>query len=168
MLSGSVTYGGNMTIHKPTAGLYAGSFDPFHVGHLDIVRQACDVFDEVIVAKGINPAKLNKETFNRHPLPIKRLEALGIRCTTYDTLLVDAIKKWEQVYDVTLVRGLRNGSDLEYEQNIVAFLKGMYPEIKIVAFYCDPINRHVSSSALRDIEKFSQEEYDKYVVKDYA
>lgn len=161
----SEIYGGNMTIHKPTAGLYAGSFCPLHVGHLDIIHQACDMFDEVIVAQGINPQK-ELHTKWVYPLPVKRLEALGIRCTTYETLLTDAIKKWEQVYDVTLVRGLRNGSDLEYEQNLVAFLKGMYSDLKVAAFYCDPLNRHVSSSALRGIKKFSKEEYDKYVIKD--
>jgi len=147
-----------------TLGLYAGSFDPFHVGHLDIVNQALQVFDHVLVAKGVNPEKAN-QIASRYPLPVKFLEdSLGVKTTSYDTLLIDMIKQQEEQYNVTLVRGLRNGADLDYEQNIVAFLRGMYPRIKILAFYCDPKFRHISSSALRGIEKFSQDEYKKYVV----
>jgi len=148
---------------KTTLGLYAGSFSPFHVGHLDIVNQAMEVFEEVIVAQGVNPEKSDK-LVSRYPLPERFLCDLGVKMTTYDTLLVDTIKHWEKSHNVSLVRGLRNGADLEYEQNIVAFLKGMYPQIKVVAFYCDPKYRHISSSALRGIEKFSEEEYKKYVI----
>lgn len=150
---------------KPTLGLYGGSFDPFHIGHLDIVNQAKQVFDVVLVAKGINPTKVGKIEA-RYPLPEKFLASLGVHTVSYNTLLIDQVKKLEEEYTVTLVRGLRNGADLEYEQNLVAFLKGMYPSIKIVAFYCDPKFRHISSSSLRDIEKFSQTEYRKYVVAD--
>lgn len=151
---------------KTKLGLYAGSFDPFHVGHLDVVNQAKAVFDVVLVAKGINPTKFDKGITTRYPLPEGFLASLGVHTASYNTLVVDQVKKLEEEYDVTIVRGLRNGADLEYEQNFVAFVKGMYPSIKIVAFYCDPKFRHISSSSLRDIEKFSKEEYRKYVVAD--
>jgi pantetheine-phosphate adenylyltransferase len=148
-----------------TLGLYAGSFSPFHKGHLDIVYQSLQVFDKVLVAKGINPDKNN--LFD-NPLPVRFLNNMGVLTRNYDTLLVDLIKEWETKYNVILVRGLRNGSDLEYEQNMVAFLKDMYPQVKIVAFYCDPKCRHISSSSLRGIRKFSEREYDKYVVEDIS
>lgn len=145
-------------------GLYPGSFDPFHVGHLDIVHQAIQVFDRVLVSKGVNP---DKHPNNRYDLPFDVLRGLSVQMDEYDTLLTDHIKRWEkEEYDVTLVRGLRNGADLEYEQNLIAFLKEMYPQIKVVAFYCDPKYRHISSSALRGIEKFSYEEFKKYAVLD--
>lgn len=151
---------------KPKLGLYCGSFNPFHLGHLDVLKQAINVFEVVVVAKGINPTKFNKENVTKYPLPEKFLASMNINVISYDTLLVDQVRKMEQEYDVTIVRGLRNGADLDYEQNVVAFLRGMYPQIKIVAFYCDPKYRHISSSALRDIEKFSPEEFRKYVVAD--
>lgn len=151
-------------ITKSRMGIYAGSFSPFHIGHLNIVKQAQLVFDKILVAKGINPEKNND--FNKYPLPEKFLTTTGAITIKYTTLLVDIIKEYECDYNVTLVRGLRSGADLEYEQNFAAFLKSMYPSVKIVAFYCDPVYRHISSSALRGIQKISDMEYKKYVVSE--
>jgi pantetheine-phosphate adenylyltransferase len=147
---------------KPRLGLYPGSFDPFHIGHMNILEQASEVFDKIIVAKGINSDK-TKNT--RYSLPENTFLKMGVGWTSYDSLLTEVVKSWEREYNVILIRGLRNGADLEYEQNLVAFLKGMHP-VKVVAFYCEPQFRHVSSSALRGIENFSDEEYKKYVIKD--
>ena len=150
---------------NPTIGLYAGSFDPFHVGHLSIVKQAIEIFDKVVVAKGINPEKLNKLAEDRFPLPIEALKALHVDTRVYNTLLTELIEELENEYfNVVLVRGLRNGADLEYEQNLIAFLRGIKPNLKITAFYCEPQFRHISSSALRGIRTFSEQAYKKYVV----
>lgn len=149
---------------NPTIGLYAGSFNPFHIGHLSVVKQAVEIFDSVIVAKGINPAKTDKIT-NAYPLPTKFLGDMGVKTRVYETLLTELMTELENDYNnVVLVRGLRNGADLEYEQNLIAFLRGMYPKLKVATFYCDPMYRHVSSSTLRDIQKFSEMEYKKYVI----
>ena len=152
--------------NNPTIGLYAGSFNPFTVGHLSIVKQAVEIFDSVIVAKGINPQKTDKTTSD-FPLPVNFLNNMNVGTRIYTTLLTDFIKEIENDYfNVVLVRGLRNGADLEYEQNLIAFLRGMYPKLKVASFYCDPAFRHISSSALRDIRKFSETEYKKYVIAD--
>jgi pantetheine-phosphate adenylyltransferase len=152
---------------KPRLGIYAGSFDPFTVGHLDIARQATLIFDNVLVAQGINPEKL-RSGYPKHPLPIRFITSLSpnVQSTVYDTLLTDLVKAWEEDFDVTLVRGLRNGNDLEYEQNMIAFLREMHPTIKAVALYCDPRVRHVSSSAVRGLRSISELEYRKYAVVD--
>jgi pantetheine-phosphate adenylyltransferase len=148
-------------MNKIRLGIYAGSFIPFHVGHLDVVRQASEVFDKVLVAKGINP---EKDTRDIYPLPLHFLTEIGVSARNFNGLLIDLIKELEIEFDVTLVRGLRSGADLDYEQNFAAFLRSMYSKVKIVAFYCDPKLRHISSSALRGIQKFSEEEYKKYVI----
>lgn len=148
----------------PTVGLYAGSFNPLHVGHLSVIRQAMEIFDSFIVAKGINP---EKSMVAPYPLPSKFLKSMNVESCTYTTLLTDFIKLLEHDYNnVVLVRGLRNGADLEYEQNLIAFLRGMYPKLKVATFYCDPSFRHISSSALRDIQKFSESEFKKYAITD--
>jgi pantetheine-phosphate adenylyltransferase len=147
-----------------TIGLYAGSFNPFHVGHLSIVNQAKEVFNKVIVAQGINP---DKNYDDSALFPESYLASINVETRSYNCLLTTLIEKIEQQYSATnvvLVRGLRNGADLEYEQNLIAFLRGFKPGLKVTAFYCDPIYRHVSSSALRGIQKFSEQEYRKYVV----
>jgi pantetheine-phosphate adenylyltransferase len=142
-------------------GLYPGSFNPFHIGHLDIVRQAQKVFDEVVVVRAVNPEK----AFAECKLPESFLNEMGVSVTAYEGLVTDLIKNYEnREHHVTLIRGLRSGADLAYEQNLVAFMRNMHPEIKVVFFLCDPKYQHVSSSALRGIRQFSEEEYRKYAL----
>lgn len=150
---------------KKKIGVYAGSFNPFHVGHLDILRQAQSVFDEVIVAVGKNP---EKEGTAREPLPINNPALHGAKIVEYGGLLVDFLNALEvgygENYEYYLIRGLRNGDDLQYEQNQLQFLKGMFPSLKTVFFVCDNKFGHISSSALRNLKKFSEKEYLKYVI----
>jgi pantetheine-phosphate adenylyltransferase len=146
-------------------GVYAGSFNPFHLGHLDVLRQAEELFDYVIVAQGHNPEKddVPKEPFDNLKLKKDRVKHLRI----YRGLLTDTLKEvaGEWAADVTLVRGLRNGADLAHEQNQVQFMKEMYPELKVVYFVCDKKYEHVSSTMLRNLRKFSEFEYQKYLPK---
>lgn len=142
-------------------GIYPGSFNPFHIGHLDIVRQAQKVFDEVVVVRAVNPEK----AFAECKLPDNFLNEMGVSVTAYEGLVTDLVKNYEnREHDVTLIRGLRSGADLAYEQNLVAFMRNMHPEIKVVFFLCDPKYQHISSSALRGIRQFSEEEYRKYAL----
>jgi len=146
-----------------TIGIYAGSFKPFTIGHLDIVKQSKKIFDHVIVAQGKNIKKINIQHYN---LPVKTLNDMGVESAVFDGLLVDFINTVKfRGLNVVLIRGLRSGVDLEYEQNYSTFLRNMDPEINIVALYSKPEFRHISSSALRDIQQYSIAEYNKYVVK---
>ena len=151
-----------MNTTKKRTGIYPGSFDPFHIGHLDIVRQAQKVFDNVQVVRAVNPDKSKSAS----ELPCKFLDRMDVSVTTYQGLITDHIKTLEENgHDVTLIRGLRSGADLGYEQNLVAFMRNMHPEIKVVFFLCDPKFQHISSSALRGIRQFSKTEYKKYAVE---
>ena len=146
---------------KKTIGIYAGSFNPFHVGHKDILDQSIDLFDEVYLALGNNPSK---DLSQREPLPVF-LKNYKCKVHNYSGLLSDFINKVEWDNDgsnVWLVRGLRNGEDLSYEDNQLRFLKSMYPSLKTLFFRCDFKYDHISSSALRNLRKFSEEEYRKY------
>ena len=149
--------------NKKRVGIYAGSFNPFHVGHADILHQALEVFDEVIVAIGHNPTKdgNEKESFPTHNPILGRA-----KIAFFDGLLSDYLNHLNannENVEVFLIRGLRNGEDLQYEQNQLQFIKEMYPALKTVFFICDKKLEHISSSALRALKKVSESEYKKYV-----
>lgn len=133
---------------NPSIGLFAGSFNPFHKGHLNILQKAEQIFDKVIVARGVNPDKTNEKQF---AFP-KYLDYHQIE--SYDGLLTDFIKKLN--YPVTLIRGIRGGSDLSYETNQYRFLQEFYPDIRVVLILCDKQYEHISSSAVRNLSKFGK------------
>jgi pantetheine-phosphate adenylyltransferase len=99
--------------------IYPGSFNPFHYGHLDILIKAEKIFGRVIVAVGTNPEKLLTAIKRAETI---KLQIPGREVEEYTGFLTDYIYKWEEAgFDVTIVRGLRNGSDLDYEVNFKRF-----------------------------------------------
>lgn len=100
-------------------GFYAGSFDPFTNGHLQIVTKAAKCFDEVIIGIAYNSEKeirLDKEKMKQAiKKTIQELKLENIKVTLYSGLTAEEAKKFGA--DI-LVRGLRNGTDYQYEENI--------------------------------------------------
>lgn len=100
-------------------GFYAGSFDPFTNGHLQIVKKASKCFKKVIVGIGYNPekkARINKIKMSKAiKKTILRLNLNNVEVVLYNGLTVDEAKKYKA--DI-LIRGLRNGTDYQYEENI--------------------------------------------------
>lgn len=100
-------------------GFYAGSFDPFTNGHLAIVKKAAKCFDKIIVGIGYNAEKVERVDKNKMKQAIEKTikeENLNNVCVVlYDGLTVDKAKEMNS--DI-LIRGLRNGTDYEYEENI--------------------------------------------------
>ena len=133
---------------RPRIGVYAGTFNPFHIGHLSILEKAELMFDKVIVAVGVNPQK-----------PVERDERVKLdlpfhEVVSFKTLMVDFIDQESLFSDIILVRGLRNGYDLDYEMNQLCFMQEMRPDTKAVYIPCDKQLEHVSSSALNSLAKF--------------
>lgn len=143
-------------------GVYAGSFNPFHVGHADILHQASELFDEVIVAVGRNP---DKDANEKEPFPVRNPILGKANVMHYGGMISDFLDSLEINSEdkVFLIRGLRNGEDLQYEQNQIQFIKEMYPSLRTVFFICDKKFEHVSSKSLRALKKFSEKEFEKYV-----
>jgi pantetheine-phosphate adenylyltransferase len=138
----------------PNIGFFAGSFNPFHKGHWNILGKSEQIFDKVIVAFGDNPEKNNEHW----DIP----EALDFRQKLfYNGLMTDAINNLG--YPVTVIRGLRNDKDLAYEINQYRFLKDLKPDIKVINILCDIEYEHISSSAIRSLKKFNAHE--KYLLK---
>lgn len=133
---------------RPHVGVYPGSFNPFHNGHLNILEKAERIFDKVIIAQGINPEKDSEATV-LHQMPVLRYR----QTEPFSGLLTNYLTEKEQHVHVTLVRGLRNGDDLAYEVNQLRFMEEMKPDMKVVFIRCDKQFDHISSSAIRNLEK---------------
>jgi len=133
-------------IRVPKIGIYAGSFNPFHKGHLNIVEKAEKIFDKVIIAKGINPEKPTDKGLNGldDKLYYRQVEE-------FKGVITDYIPKKSQDADITLIRGLRNGNDLSYEINQLTFIKEFDSNLKYVFIHCDKEYEHISSTAMRSM-----------------
>lgn len=131
----------------PKIGVYAGSFNPFHKGHFNVLDKAEKIFDKIIIARGINKTKNNE----LRPLP----DYLKYRqIEYYDGLLTDFIDSLG--YDVTLIRGLRNITDLQFELTQFQYMQEFKPDIKIVSIFCDKEFDHISSSSIRMLEEYGK------------
>ena len=102
-------------------GLYTGSFDPFTNGHLHVIRRSLELFDEVVVGIGVNPRKARRFDTAQMQSAIERVlarEGLGnVRVISYTGLTVDAAAACGAN---CLIRGIRNGMDYEYEENLAS------------------------------------------------
>ena len=138
---------------RPRVGLYAGTFNPFHIGHFGILQKAELMFDKVILAVGLNPSKNLHHTHSEVVDQVRRLLPFH-EVIFFDTLMVDLLDEITPYADVTLVRGLRNGYDLDYEMSQQCFMQEMRPETVSVYIPCDKQFEHISSSSLRSLKIF--------------
>ena len=138
-------------MEKRTA-LFPGSFDPFTAGHLNILMRALTMFDEVVVAAGIN---IDKRGFFSTE---KRLEIIrqatsglkGVRIISYDNLTVDTCRELGIRH---IVRGVRNMIDFETERSIADANRVLDPGIETIIIPTAQEFAHISSTAVRDIIK---------------
>lgn len=139
-----------------TKAIYAGSFDPFTLGHLDIVNRASLMFDEVIVALGTNTSKTSLFTADEKFEMIEEVLASNsndnVKVIQFtDGLIVDLAK---ELNAKVMLRGLRSVTDMEYEMNIASMNKTQAPEIESVFLMADEKFRFVSSSLIKEIAQF--------------
>lgn len=100
-------------------GFYAGSFDPFTNGHLHVIKVSSQIFDKVIVGIGINNNKIRKFDNDEMKIAIEKVlereNLKNVSVITYSNLTVDAAIAHNSDF---LIRGIRNGMDYDYEENI--------------------------------------------------
>ncbi len=131
---------------KPKIAIYPGSFKPYHVGHDNILKKAERIFDKVIIACGKNP--------NKDDIPYRIPETIRstYQVDEYNGLLTDYVASKE--YPVTVIRGLRDIHDLTAEITQYHWLQELMPHVDVVSIFCDRDYEHVSSSAIRALEKY--------------
>lgn len=134
--------------------LFAGSFDPFTKGHLQILKKALAVFDEVVVAIMTNDSKHYLLTTDEKIQVVKEAVAslAGVRVIARPATLTTDLAR--QVGAQFLVRGLRNSADLEYETGIAQMNQTLAPEIQTIFLLADQDNSFVSSSMIKEVLVF--------------
>ena len=128
-----------------------GTFDPFHLGHLDVVRRAAVLFDEVVVAVATNAAKSPMfDAGERVELARAALaDVPGVRVAAAPGLLVDFCR---EVGAVALVKGLRGGADFDAEHPM-ALMNRHLSGIETVYVTADPGVAHIASSLVKDVAR---------------
>lgn len=136
---------------KRTA-LFPGSFDPFTAGHLNILKRALTMFDEVVVAVGINQDKRGFFDMDKRIDIIRQATSGldGVSIIQYDNLTVDTCREKGIRH---IVRGVRNMIDFETERSIADANRRIAPEIETIIIPTAQEFAHISSSAVRDILK---------------
>lgn len=130
--------------------LFPGSFDPFTAGHLNILRRALTMFDEVVVAVGINQDKPGFFSMEKRVDIIRQATQgmQGVSVIQYDNLTIDACRE-KGIHHI--IRGVRNMIDFETERSIADANRRLAPEIETIIIPTAQEFAHISSSAVRDI-----------------
>jgi pantetheine-phosphate adenylyltransferase len=140
---------------KPQSAVYAGSFDPPTLGHLDIIERASNLFSLTILIAS-NPAKncLFSLATRQEMLQESISQIKNVKVEVWDGLTVDYCKKEEVT---VLIRGIRNGSEADAEIALAQINKSIYPEIETYLIPTQPQFSFVSSSYVRELLRYHKE-----------
>lgn len=138
-------------------GFYSGSFDPVTLGHTDVIARALTLVDELVIGIGVHHGKVPMFAAEER---IAMLEAevgdlaekhgVEIRVVTFDNLAVDAARDNGAT---VIVRGLRDGTDFDYEMQMAGMNGRMAPDIQTVFLAASPEVRHIAANLVRQIAK---------------
>lgn len=133
--------------------VYPGSFNPFTVGHKNILDRALKLFDDVYVVFTANSSKSNEIDYDLRQKQIFKLNTIPhVHACTRDTLTVDSCKQFGANF---IVRGLRDTSDFEYEKNTARVNEILSPDMQTVFILPKPMYDNVSSSMVRELKKYN-------------
>lgn len=135
---------------KERIAVFAGTFNPFTIGHKSIVERGLKLFDKVIVAVGINPDKVADETVESRCDAIRRaFEGVdSVEVTTYEGLTAEFV---EQVGACAILRGVRNVTDFEYERNLADINLNVLG-VETCFLLSKPEYSYISASMVRELQ----------------
>jgi len=135
--------------------VFPGTFDPFTIGHSSIVERSISLFDEIIIAIGVNDTKKNFFSPEKRIEMIKSLYSGNkqINVLAYEGLTVDFVKKMKAN---CIIRGVRSVSDFEYEKTI-ADMNREISGIETLLFFTEPKLTHICSSTVRELLRYGHD-----------
>jgi len=139
----------------PRTALYAGSFDPVTNGHLDVVRNTVKLADRLVIAVGVHPGKVplfsaeeRLAMLEESCAPLAKAANCELACITFSGLVVNtAVKEGATV----LIRGLRDGTDFNYEMQMAGMNEAMAPSVQTVFLPASPLVRPITATLVRQI-----------------
>jgi pantetheine-phosphate adenylyltransferase len=134
--------------------VFPGSFDPFTMGHHDIVLRSLNLFDEVIIGVGYNSTKQNR--YFEIDLMVSKIKGVytdenRVKVIVYNELTSTLAKKYDAQF---LIRGLRNTTDFEYENTISQMNRYLNPELETVFLITSPQYAAISSTVIREVHRY--------------
>lgn len=133
--------------------LFPGSFNPFTIGHENIVNRSLAMFDKVIIGIGINSEKSNDNAQkNLAEIENKYKNEPRVKVITYNTLTADVVKKENAT---CIIRGIRNDVDLKYESEIAQVNYTLF-NVETIFLLASPELKEISSSLVRELQKFGK------------
>ena len=135
-------------------GVFTGSFDPFTIGHDDIVKRALPLFDQIVIGIGVNEREQYRQTKEERVSAIAMVYANEpkIVVKAYSDLTVDFAKREKASY---IIKGIRSIKDFEYERE-QAEINRMIGGVETLLLYADPMLASISSSMVRELENFGR------------
>jgi pantetheine-phosphate adenylyltransferase len=134
---------------------YAGSFDPVTNGHIDVIRHAVRLADKLVIAIGVHPGKAPLFTADERLAmlkdtcePLAREAKCELVCTTFGDLVITAAQR---AGASLLIRGLRDGTDFDYEMQMAGMNEVMAPEVQTIFLPASPLARPITATLVRQI-----------------
>lgn len=140
-----------------TTAICPGSFDPITLGHVDIVRRAAEIFDEVVVCVMHNAAKKSPMFTLEEKLSMARRaveEYPNVRVDSFDGLLTEYVRRYDKP---VVVKGLRAASDFDYEFQMNMINKRLNPSVETMFLTASEQYTFLSSSIVREVAQYGAE-----------
>lgn len=140
-----------------TTAICPGSFDPITLGHVDIIRRAAEIFDEVVVCVMHNAAKKSPMFTLEEKLSMARRaveEYPNVRVDSYDGLLTEYVRRFDKP---VVVKGLRAASDFDYEFQMNMINKRLNPSVETMFLTASEQYTFLSSSIVREVAQYGAE-----------
>ena len=140
--------------------VFPGSFNPFTIGHADIVRRGLLLFDRVVVAVGYNVAKTSSDNMEERVAAITRIykDEPRVKVVSYSCLTADLAAQEGARF---LLRGIRSVKDFEYERDLAAVNADLAATsegtLETVLLIADPRYAHISSSVVRELQAYGRD-----------